>query len=49
MKHLPAVLTPGGRLGAGLDETIGYWQKVVDEQRMADPVVRSSQGQDVRV
>lgn len=38
MKHLPATFTPGKRLGAGLDETIAALQKVVDEQRIAEPV-----------
>ena len=33
MKHLPATFTPGARLGPSLDETIVYWQNVVDEQR----------------
>jgi cytochrome P450 len=38
MKHLPATFTPGPRLGAGLEETIAKLQRVVDEQRLADPV-----------
>ena len=42
MKHLPATFTPGARRGAGLDETIAHWQKVVDEQRLAEPVVRAA-------
>ena len=46
MKHLPATFTPGSRLGAGLDETISHWQKVVVEQRLAEPVVRGAQAND---
>jgi len=43
MKHLPAVFTPGARLGPGLDETIETLQKACDEQRLAEPVtVRGS-------
>jgi cytochrome P450 len=42
MKHLPATFTPGPRLGASLDDTIAHWQKVIDEQRLAEPVVRAS-------
>ncbi|PAK24169.1 cytochrome P450 [Streptomyces sp. alain-838] len=38
MKHLPATFTPGERVGAGLDETIARLQRVVDEQRLAEPV-----------
>ncbi len=38
MQHLPATFTPGKRVGAGLDETIAAMQKVVDEQRLAEPV-----------
>jgi cytochrome P450 len=38
MRHLPATFTPGPRLGPGLDETIGIWQNVVDEGRLAEPV-----------
>ena len=40
MKHLPATFTPGKRLGPGLDETIAAMQKVIDEQRIAEPVTR---------
>jgi cytochrome P450 len=43
MKHLPATFTPGARLGSSLDDTIAHWQTVVDEQRMTEPVARSSQ------
>jgi len=42
MKHLPATFTPGRRLGMGLDETIAHWQQVVDDERLAEPVVRQS-------
>jgi cytochrome P450 len=42
MKHLPATFTPGVRLGPSLDDTIGHWQRQVDEQRMAEPVARTS-------
>jgi cytochrome P450 len=38
MKNLPASFTPGTRLGAGLDETIEKMQRLVDEQRLAEPV-----------
>lgn len=38
MKHLPATFTPGKRLGPGLAETIEQVQKVIDEQRIAEPV-----------
>ncbi|MFC8043830.1 cytochrome P450 [Nocardia sp. NPDC057353] len=38
MRHLPATFTPGKRLGPGLDETLATLQKVVDEQRLAEPV-----------
>jgi cytochrome P450 len=38
MKKLPATFTPGKRLGPGLEETIEKLQRVVDEQRLAEPV-----------
>ncbi|MFC8527984.1 cytochrome P450 [Nocardia sp. NPDC057227] len=38
MRHLPATFTPGPRLGPGLAETLEKLQKVVDEQRLAEPV-----------
>jgi cytochrome P450 len=38
MKHLPATFTPGPRLGPGLPETIERLQRVVDDQRLAEPV-----------
>jgi cytochrome P450 len=40
MKHLSATFTPGKRLGPGLEETIANMQKVIDEQRIAEPVTR---------
>jgi len=42
MKHLPATFTPGPRLGPGLDETVARWQRTIDEERLAEPVVRTS-------
>jgi cytochrome P450 len=38
MKNLPATFTPGKRLGPGLDETLDKLQRIVDEQRLAEPV-----------
>jgi cytochrome P450 len=38
MQHLPAAFTPGPRLGAGLDETLGVLQRACDEQRLAEPI-----------
>ncbi|WNM31880.1 cytochrome P450 [Streptomyces sp. Li-HN-5-11] len=38
MRHLPAVFTPGLRLGPGLDETLVNLQQVCDEQGLAEPV-----------
>jgi cytochrome P450 len=40
IKNLPATFTPGQRIGAGLDETIEKMQRLVDEQRLAEPVTR---------
>jgi cytochrome P450 len=42
MKHLPATFAPGARVGAGLDETIAHWQKAIDDERLAEPVVRGA-------
>jgi cytochrome P450 len=42
MKHLPASFTPGKRLGPGLTETIAAMQKVIDDQRIAEPVTRNA-------
>jgi cytochrome P450 len=38
MKNLPATFTPGKRIGAGLEETLERLQRIVDEQRIAEPV-----------
>ena len=38
MRHLPATFTPGPRLGPGLAETLEAWQRIVDEQGLAEPV-----------
>lgn len=48
MKHLPATFTPGKRLGPGLDETIAAVQKVIDEQRIAEPVTRNRDIAEIR-
>jgi cytochrome P450 len=46
MRHLPAVFTPGARLGPGLDKTIEAMQRICDEQRLAEPVtVRKARAQ----
>ncbi|TSD40234.1 cytochrome P450 [Rhodococcus sp. KBS0724] len=37
MRNLPATFTPSPRLGAGLDETLGKLQTIIDEQRLAEP------------
>ena len=42
MKQLPATFTAGRRIGAGLDETIERMQRIVDEQRLAEPVAAHS-------
>jgi len=42
MRHLPATFTPGPRVGDGLDATIERLQKVCDEQRIAEPVTKST-------
>lgn len=38
MRHLPVTFTPGVRLGPGLDETLDRLQRVVDQERLAEPV-----------
>ena len=38
MKKLPATFTPGKRIGPGLEETLEQLQKIIDEQRIAEPV-----------
>ena len=40
MKNLKATFTPGKRLGPNLAETIAAMQKVIDEQRIAEPITR---------
>jgi cytochrome P450 len=38
MQHLPAVFTPGPRLGPGLDATLEKLQRICDEQQLAAPI-----------
>jgi hypothetical protein len=38
MRNLPAMFTPGSRLGAGLDETLEKLQRICDEQELALPI-----------
>ena len=38
MQHLPAVFTPGPRLGPGLDATLEKLQRICDEQELAAPI-----------
>jgi cytochrome P450 len=38
MRKLPAVFTPGPRLGAGLAETLAVLQRRIDEERLAEPI-----------
>jgi cytochrome P450 len=38
MRKLPAIFTPGRRIGAGLDETLDKLQRICDEQELARPV-----------
>ena len=45
MKHLPATFTPGQRQGDSLDNTIARWQTIIDDQRLAEPVVRETQSE----
>jgi cytochrome P450 len=47
MKNLPATFTPGRRLGSGLAETIENIQRVIDEQRLAEPVTRQRHAADL--
>ncbi|TDV49866.1 cytochrome P450 [Actinophytocola oryzae] len=42
MRQLPATFTPGPRLGPGLEETLTALQAMADEQRLAEPVARST-------
>ena len=47
MQKLPATFTPGPRLGPGLDETLRSVQRVIDEQRLAEPVTRQRSAADI--
>ena len=38
MRHLPAMFTPGKRLGPGVDETVTKLQRICDEQGLARPI-----------
>ena len=40
MRHLPAMFTPGQRVGMSLDETLEVLQRACDEQGLAEPVTR---------
>jgi cytochrome P450 len=40
MRKLPATFTPGPRVGPGLEETLQRVQRVIDEQRLAEPVTK---------
>jgi cytochrome P450 len=42
MKNLRATFTPGKRLGPNLEETMAAMQKVIDEQRIAEPVTKNA-------
>lgn len=42
MKNLKATFTPGERRGPNLADTMAAMQKVIDEQRIAEPVTRSA-------
>jgi cytochrome P450 len=44
MKHLPATFTPGTRQGPDLQETMAHWQRLIDEQHLAEPVTRGATG-----
>ncbi|QGA06127.1 cytochrome P450 [Nocardioides sp. dk884] len=47
MKHLKATFTPGERRGPNLAETMAAMQKVIDEQRIAEPVTRKKEAADL--
>jgi cytochrome P450 len=47
MKNLKATFTPGKRLGPNLTETMAAMQKVIDEQRIAEPVTRNARTAEV--
>jgi cytochrome P450 len=40
MKHLPATFTPGQPVGQNLESTIAHWQRIIDEEGLAEPVTR---------
>jgi cytochrome P450 len=40
MQKLPTTFTPGPRIGPGLEETLDQVQRVIEEQRLAEPVTR---------
>ena len=44
MKHLPASFTPGTRQGSDLQETMAHWQRMIDEEHLAEPVARGTTG-----
>ena len=43
MRHLPAMFTPGPRLGPGLDDTLDKLQRICDEQELARPITERKQ------
>ncbi|WP_207946343.1 cytochrome P450 [Actinomadura sp. 7K507] len=47
MQKLPATFTPGPRLGPGLEETLHTVQRVIDEQRLAEPVTKQKSEADI--
>jgi cytochrome P450 len=47
MRHLPATFTPGGRVGAGLDETLEKLQRICDEQGLARPITERREDADI--
>ena len=40
MQKLPATFTPGPRLGPGLEETLDKVQRIIEEERLAEPVTK---------
>jgi len=44
MKHLPATFTPGPRQGPDLEETMAHWQRLIDEEHLAEPITRGATG-----
>ncbi|WP_207933018.1 hypothetical protein [Actinomadura sp. GC306] len=47
MRKLPAAFAPGPRLGPGLAETLDEVQRVIEEQRLAEPVTKT--GSEVKI